>query len=86
MEMRKLEREEAKLIADMKKAAKENNSATTKTLAKSLIRLRKSKVQMQQSVAQLTGINHGMKQQEVWLANACNLMGIFAVNALKSPR
>lgn len=64
-ELRKLEREETKLIGDMKKAAKENNSATTKVLAKSLVRLRQNKARMQESVAQLTGVNAGMKTQQV---------------------
>ena len=64
-ELRKLEREEAKLIGDMKKAAKENNGATAKVLAKNLVRLRKNKTRMQESVAQLTGVNAGMKTQQV---------------------
>jgi hypothetical protein len=65
-ELRKLEREEAKLILDVKKAAKENNSATAKVLAKNLVRLRQNKARMQESVAQLTGVNAGMKTQQVW--------------------
>ena len=70
-ELRKLEREEAKLIGDMKKAAKENNSATTKVLAKNLVRLRKNKTRMQESVAQLTGVNAGMKTQQVVFHTRC---------------
>lgn len=76
-ELRKLEREETKLIGDVKKAAKENNTATAKVLAKNLVRLRKNKARMQESVAQLTGVNAGMKTQQVW----CSMHG--AVDAQK---
>lgn len=69
-ELRKLEREETKLIGDMKKAAKENNSATAKVLAKSLVRLRQNKTRMQESVAQLTGVNAGMKTQQIMHTSA----------------
>jgi chromosome segregation ATPase len=68
-ELRKLEREETKLISDLKKAAKESPS-TAKVLAKQLVRLRQNKTRMQESVAQLTGVNAGLKSQQ---ARFCRL-------------
>lgn len=67
-ELRKLDREEAKLISDMKQAAK-TNPPTAKALAKQLVRLRQNRQRMQGSAAQITGINAGLKSQQVrcWL-------------------
>ena len=51
-----LQREEAKLIVDIKKAAKQNNMVSTKVLAKSLVRLRGQMNQLRASEAQLRGV------------------------------
>lgn len=63
-ELRKLDREETKLISDMKQAAK-NSPATAKVLAKQLVRLRQNRQRMQGSAAQITGMNAGLKTQQV---------------------
>eukprot|EP00892_Ulva_mutabilis_P005852 jgi/Ulvmu1/3639/UM017_0052.1 len=63
-ELRKLDREETKLISDMKQAAK-TNPATAKVLAKQLVRLRQNRQRMQGSAAQITGINAGLKTQQI---------------------
>lgn len=63
-ELRKLDREEAKLISDMKQAAK-NSPATAKVLARQLVRLRQNRQRMQGSAAQITGMNAGLKTQQV---------------------
>jgi len=51
-----LQREEAKLIVDIKKAAKQNQTASMKTLAKSLVRLRGQMNQLRASETQLRGV------------------------------
>lgn len=51
-----LQREEQKLIVDIKKAAKQNNTQATKVLAKSLVRLRNQMNQLRASEAHLRGV------------------------------
>lgn len=51
-----LQREEQKLITDIKKAAKQNNTQAMKVLAKSLVRLRGQMNQLRASEAQLRGV------------------------------
>jgi hypothetical protein len=51
-----LQREESKLIVDIKKQAKLNNTQSMKTLAKSLVRLRGQMNQLRASEAQLRGV------------------------------
>ena len=55
-EMLGLQREEQKLIVDIKKAAKQNNTQATRVLAKSLVRLRGQMNQLRSSEAQLRGV------------------------------
>ena len=55
-EMMGLQREEQKLITDIKKAAKQNNTQAAKVLAKSLVRLRGQMNQLRASEAQLRGV------------------------------
>ena len=55
-EMMGLQREEQKLITDIKKAAKQNNTQATRVLAKSLVRLRGQMNQLRASEAQLRGV------------------------------
>lgn len=52
-----LKREEAKLVAEIKAAAKTGNQASLKVLAKSLIRLRGQIAKLQGSSAQLRGVS-----------------------------
>lgn len=51
-----LRREEQKLITDIKKAAKQNNTQATRVLAKSLVRLRGQMNQLRASEAHLRGV------------------------------
>ena len=51
-----LQREEQKLITDIKKAAKQNNTQAARVLAKSLVRLRGQMNQLRASEAQLRGV------------------------------
>jgi hypothetical protein len=51
-----LQREEQKLIKDIKAAAKANNQAATRVLAKSLVRLRNQIATLRGSSAQLKGV------------------------------
>jgi charged multivesicular body protein 2B len=55
-----LKREEAKLIGEIKAAAKANNQPATRVLAKSLVRLRGQMATLQGSVAQLKGVGHNI--------------------------
>eukprot|EP00877_Chromochloris_zofingiensis_P011991 jgi/Chrzof1/7045/Cz02g08210.t1 len=52
-----LKREEEKLIRDIKAAAKTNNTAAMRVLAKSLVRIRSQITKMQGSSAQLRGVS-----------------------------
>lgn len=56
-ELLALKREEAKLIAEIKAAAKANNTAATRVLAKSLVRLRSQMAKLQGSQANLRGVS-----------------------------
>lgn len=56
-----LKREEAKLIREIKAAAKTGNQASTRILAKSLVRIRSQMTKMQGSKAQLMGVSTQMK-------------------------
>eukprot|EP01024_Parvocaulis_polyphysoides_P057827 TRINITY_DN6175_c0_g1_i7.p1 TRINITY_DN6175_c0_g1~~TRINITY_DN6175_c0_g1_i7.p1 ORF type:complete len:231 (-),score=42.27 TRINITY_DN6175_c0_g1_i7:1913-2539(-) len=59
-EVQKLKQEEAKLILDIKKAARSGDQTMAKVLAKSLIKLRGSITKMYQAKAQLTGVSHNL--------------------------
>lgn len=52
-----LQREEEKLIREIKAAAKTNNQAAMKVLAKSLVRLRSQIASLRGSSAQLRGVS-----------------------------
>lgn len=52
-----LKREEEKLIREIRAAAKTNNQASMKILAKSLIRLRAQMTKLQGSAANLKGVS-----------------------------
>jgi division protein CdvB (Snf7/Vps24/ESCRT-III family) len=56
-EIMQLKREEAKLITDIKAAAKTNNQAAMKVLAKALVRLRGQIAKLQGSSANLRGVS-----------------------------
>ncbi|KAL4366706.1 hypothetical protein GQ457_05G003420 [Hibiscus cannabinus] len=51
------EREEKKLVAEIKRTAKTENEAATKTLARQLVRLRQQIAKLQSSRAQIRGIS-----------------------------
>jgi division protein CdvB (Snf7/Vps24/ESCRT-III family) len=51
-----LKREEAKLVRDIKAAAKVGNQAGMRVLAKSLVRLRGQQTKLHASIAQLRGV------------------------------
>ena len=55
-EMMGLQREEQKLVTDIKKAAKQNNTQAARVLAKSLVRLRGQMNQLRASEAHLRGV------------------------------
>ena len=55
-----LKREEAKIIRDIKAAAKQGNQPAMKILAKSLVRLRGQVTKLQSSSAQLQGVGMTM--------------------------
>lgn len=59
-EMLSLQREEQKLIQDIKKTAKQGNTAATKTLAKSLVRIRGQMNQLRASEAHLRGVKYAV--------------------------
>ncbi|KIZ01918.1 hypothetical protein MNEG_6039, partial [Monoraphidium neglectum] len=59
-ELLALKREEDKLIREIKAAAKGNNQAATRVLAKSLVRLRAQITTLQASAAQLKGVGHNI--------------------------
>lgn len=56
-ELQALKREEAKLISEIKAAAAKNNTAATRVLAKSLVRLRAQMAKLQGSSANLRGVS-----------------------------
>jgi hypothetical protein len=58
--MMALKREEAKIIRDIKAAAKQGNQPAMKILAKSLVRLRGQVSKLQSSSAQLQGVGMTM--------------------------
>lgn len=59
-ELMGLKREEEKLIREIKAAAKANNTAAMRVLAKSLVRLRGQMTTLQSSAAQLKGVKHNI--------------------------
>lgn len=69
-EVQRLEREERKLIADIKKAAKRGDKRTTGTLAKSLVRLRKQKERMVGASAQMGAVNNRIATQAATRSSA----------------
>jgi len=56
-EKSRLERDEAKLIADIKKAAKQNNTASAKILAKQLVQLRAAKERLTVASSQVGSVS-----------------------------
>merc|ERR1719490_306233 len=58
---RGLEREEAKLEMDIKKAAKAGNKQACTVLAKQLVQLRKQKTRTYTATSQMQAVNYGMK-------------------------
>ncbi|KXS18595.1 Snf7-domain-containing protein [Gonapodya prolifera JEL478] len=61
-ELTKLQREEAKIIQEMKSAAAQGNVSTAKILAKQLVTLRKAKDQQLRAKTQITGVQHRVTQ------------------------
>ena len=59
-ELLSLQREEQKLINDIKKTAKQGNTQATKTLAKSLVRIRGQMNQLRASEAHLRGVKYAV--------------------------
>jgi len=68
-EVTALQREEQKLIRDIKAAAKTGNTAATRVLAKSLVRLRGQITSLKGSSAQLRGVSTNLTVSGlVWAA------------------
>ncbi|KAK9811993.1 hypothetical protein WJX73_006903 [Symbiochloris irregularis] len=55
-----LKREETRLIAEIKKSAKQGNTASTRILAKSLVRVRGQQTKMHAGIAQMQGVKSSM--------------------------
>ena len=69
-----LKREEAKLVKDIKLAAKRGDAPTTKVLARSLVRLRHQVAQIHASAAQLRGVRSSMTVCALSLISFCVLL------------
>ena len=59
-ELLSLKREEARLITEIKKAARDGNQASTRILAKSLVRVRGQQTKIHAGIAQMQGVKSGM--------------------------
>ena len=68
-EMLALNREESKLVIDIKAAAKQGNQPTVRVLAKSLIRLRGQKVKLQATMGQLRGVRSSITVSGILLSS-----------------
>ena len=55
-----LQREETRLITEIKKAAQSGNQASTRVLAKSLVRVRGQQTKIHAGIAQMQGVKSGM--------------------------
>lgn len=59
-ELLTLKREETRLISEIKKAAQQGNQASTRILAKSLVRVRGQQTKIHAGIAQMQGVKSGM--------------------------
>eukprot|EP00899_Mesostigma_viride_P010317 jgi/Mesvir1/19287/Mv10362-RA.1 len=69
-EVMQLQREEEKLIAEIKRAAKQGNQDAAKILAKQLVRLRAQQTKMRNSQAQLRGVGTHIQAMQATAAVA----------------